>query len=258
MGKRMQVKCHTERIIPVRNNLDNYLDLYRDHKQRYEFALNYIKDKKVADIACGVGYGTYLMAKVAKEVHGFDISKDALEHAMKNFSSFNNNFYHADEMSQFTYDVIVSFETIEHMSEIEGDLFLNRIGKSLVKDGLLIISTPINKYEKKDHVTPYHVREYSDEEFPKKLKHNGFEILEMYGQGSKYHQVLFGKSENSGFSFFNLMKLKIHKIIPKKIRRSILKKIFYLISSDPYLTPSISKDNWQNKAVQIAVCRISK
>ena len=47
---------------------------------RYKIAAKYCPDKVVLDVPCGMGWGTSLL-KEAKEVHGVDISEDAIVEA---------------------------------------------------------------------------------------------------------------------------------------------------------------------------------
>lgn len=243
---------HLERITPTKENLDKFFEQFPDHKQRYHFAKDIInKNMEVADCACGVGYGTYLLASNCKRIIGFDIAQTALKHAKQHFKLDNNDFLHANNIDKNSFDFIISFETIEHMNEKEGDIFLNNFKKALKKGGKLLISTPINKTNHKHNVTPYHIREYDDVEFPNKLKKNGFNIIKMYGQGSNYHEKLYGENNNS-FSIFSLMKLGIHKILPKQIREMLKAKIL----GNPKDGLKISEYNWQNSAVQIALCEV--
>jgi SAM-dependent methyltransferase len=241
-----------ERITPTKENLADFFAGFPDHQQRYEFALDRIDgNMMVADMACGVGYGTWLMSKKAGFVIGVDISESALEHANANFTVPNNKFVHGDEyIFQNEFDVVISFETIEHMDEKDGDAFLQKIRKSLKPNGRLIMSTPINKTDNKHNVSEFHIREYDDIEFPEKLKSNGFEILEMYGQGSPFHEKLYGKGGKAGI--FGLMKFGIHRILPTSVR-NFLKSI---LMGDPNQGLQIKKDNWQNSMIQIAVCKV--
>ena len=241
-----------ERIVPTKETLEEFFKLFPDHKQRYEFATNFLnKEMKVADCACGVGYGTYLLSKSVSEIRGFDISSEALEHAKTHFIQSNNEFLHVDNIKNDKYDFIISFETIEHMSELNGDEFLQNFRTSMKSNGKLLISTPINKTDKKHNVTPYHIREYDDMEFPEKLIKNGFKIIEMYGQGSDYHKKLYG-SKNSSFSIFRIMKLGLHRVLPSRLRNILKSKI--LGNEGKGLV--ISAENWENSAVQIALCEI--
>lgn len=63
---------------------------YQLHINRYAFAANYVRGKRVLDVACGPGYGSsYLQKGGAKLVIGGDISRDALQEA-------NLRFQHRD------------------------------------------------------------------------------------------------------------------------------------------------------------------
>jgi 2-polyprenyl-3-methyl-5-hydroxy-6-metoxy-1,4-benzoquinol methylase len=231
-----------ERVFPNKENLETYLDRYPDHRQRYDFAAKRIAGKNVGDIACGAGYGTYKMSVAAKRVYGYDVAAEALEHARKNFKLDNNQFFHADEIVNHQHDVVVSLETIEHMDEKMGDEFLKRIHGSLAPGGQLIISTPNCKLADKHNVTPWHIREYSIEEFQQKLAINGFKILESWGQGNKMlHDGV------AGLNLMAFFKSGLHKLIPKAIRRLILSTV----AKEPIMTQD---EGWQDLAVQLYVC----
>lgn len=245
---------HTlERITPTQGNLKEFFAQFPDHQQRYEFAIQHLRPEiKIADVACGVGYGSWLMSKHCAYVHGVDISADALAHAKQNFLASNINFIHADQfvMSR-QFDLIISFETIEHMDEAAGDEFLKNIKRNLKPGGMLIISTPINKTDQKYNVSEFHIREYDDYEFPEKLKSNGFEILDMYGQGSDFHKKLYGTNGKSGL--FSLMKLGLHRVLPQSVRNLIRR----ILLGNPNKGLSITKDSWRSSMIQIAVCKTS-
>ena len=241
-----------ERITPTKKNLNYFFEKFPDHKQRYEFACSKLSsDMRIADMACGAGYGSWLMSSRVGSVVGVDISEDALAHARSNFSGNNVEFIHGDEyLFESAFDVVISFETIEHMDESDGDDFLCKIRKSLKRNGLLIISTPINKTENKINVTEFHIREYDDYEFPKKLEENGFEIIEMLGQGSPYHEKLYGVNDSQGLSAY--LKHGAHRFFPKSFRNFIKK----IILGDPNEGLKISPKNWRNSMIQIAVCKV--
>src|SRR5258708_30443469 len=55
-------------------------DLYQvEHKQRYEWALDYCQGKRVLDVACGTAYGSTILAQSgAAHVVGVDMSAEAI------------------------------------------------------------------------------------------------------------------------------------------------------------------------------------
>ena len=210
-----------ERIIPGAVPLDVYLW----HIGRYVFASEFISsDSLVLDIACGVGYGSYLLAKKrAKKVIGVDISKDAINYAKARYLNNSNNieFLVGDAtnmpINSSETDVLVSFETIEHIKN--PDAFLMECKRVLKDHGTLILSTP-NKYIsiKKDVENPYHVNELFIEEIIGKLTSLGFEIMSIYGQRPI-------NSLSDGINIKNTNK-RFMRVITKLIPRFMKEKIY--------------------------------
>jgi len=91
----------------------------QDHLARYEFACTYARGKRVLDIACGTGYGTAHLADCgAVSVDGADLADDAVRYAQNRFHRPNTRFHRGDIclfQNGSPYDLIVSFETIEHV-----------------------------------------------------------------------------------------------------------------------------------------------
>lgn len=140
-----------------------------EHLTRYAFCIPYIKNKKVLDVACGEGYGVHLMASEALSVVGADIDNRTIEHANKKYSKDNVQFVQASgqflPFADDNFDVVISFETIEHVAEQEK--LLEEIARVLTRTGLLIISTPNEAvYSKRsNHKNPYHIKELNQAEF---------------------------------------------------------------------------------------------
>lgn len=165
--------------------------IYEDHIARYEFASKYAIDKKVLDIACGTGYGSeYLIQHGAANVTGVDIAEDSIKYAIDHYAQDNLLFLESDAtllpFSEGSFDVIVSFETIEHIEKWKN--YLEEISRVLKENGYLLISTPNrivtspNYPEKKS--TPdnsFHVVEFSKDEFISLLARN-FKEIEIFGQ----------------------------------------------------------------------------
>ena len=112
-----------ERIIPDEISFDGAtgLDTLKLHRDRYVFAKSHLIGGSVLDMACGVGYGTFLMAAdnpaIDKAV-GVDVSPEAIRYASARYGSGNVKFHCADAISfraDMRFDALVSLETIEHV-----------------------------------------------------------------------------------------------------------------------------------------------
>lgn len=143
--------------------------MWAEHWHRYHAIQHLVVNKRVLDVASGEGYGSALLSRTAADVSGVDISNEAVAHAKRAYSTQQNlKFFEAScttlPFAQHSFDVVVSFETIEHITE--HDAFLDEIKRVLTVDGLLIISSP-NKAEYSDarnFQNEFHVRElYRDE-----------------------------------------------------------------------------------------------
>ena len=153
-----------------------------DHVSRYEFACHYIKKKIVADMACGSGYGSKLMAVKANKVYAVDISQEAVEYARHNYRSKKIEYQVSDvastKLKSGSVDVAVSFETLEHIAKPE--LFIKEIKRILNPGELFLVSTP-NILVNGGDANPFHKKELSLSEFDLLLKNN-FSNITHYGQ----------------------------------------------------------------------------
>lgn len=156
----------------------------RFHLQRYDFARSYVVGKCVADIACGTGYGVDLLKKKgnAAQVFGVDIDQKAVDYATEKYGGDSVRYVcaagNATGLPDQAFDVITSFETIEHIPD---DSSLMREFHRLLKpNGFLICSTP-NSWPLS--IAPYHVREYDRTAFIGILS-NLFEVEGLYNQNS--------------------------------------------------------------------------
>lgn len=168
----------------------------REHRARYEWVADYVKGKRVMDIACGSGLGSYLLATIgeAQEVHGIDIDADAIRYASIRRQNPNLLFdvANAEQIEvKSCFDIIVSFETIEHLQNPES--YLLHVKRSLKKEGELIISTPISSKTNNEHPdNTYHVREWGFCQF-QDLISNYFIISEIYVQLYPPRKSIFEK-----------------------------------------------------------------
>lgn len=142
------------------------------HFARYAIAKSLVKDKKVLDIACGEGYGSYLLKRAgAKEVVGVDVSTAAINRARQSLDSEGIQFVLSDAIGMHQhypdeyFDVVVSCETIEHVEN--PDAYLQSLKKLAKKNALFIITCPNDYwyYPEIHQSNPYHLRKYRFKEF---------------------------------------------------------------------------------------------
>ena len=140
-----------------------------EHLHRYCLARDLCVDRDVLDVASGEGYGSAILAGVARSVTGVDLDAEAVAHAGRSYAAGNLRFVVGDAqalpVANASVDVVVSFETLEHLPNQE--CFMAEVRRVLRPDGLLVVSTP----DRHVHsgigmgVDPHHVLELSRAEF---------------------------------------------------------------------------------------------
>ncbi len=175
-----------ERVSPHAGMSDETLE---HHIKRYEFALPYVTGKTVLSVACGNGYGEAMFAEAgAAHVYGYDVSQEAVDFARANYQADNLEFAVGDAtklpLADGSVDVVVSFETIEHIEDDRA--YLRELRRILKPDGIALISTPnraksLRNYFASKPPNPYHVREYLKDEL-ERLLGDYFSEVTFYGQ----------------------------------------------------------------------------
>ena len=172
-------------------------DIELEHLHRYLLAKNLTIGKRVLDIASGEGYGCALLAQSSISVFGVDISAEAVAHASEKYQADNLKFKVGScakiPLDNHSVDVVISFETIEHI--YEHNEMMREIKRVLVPGGLLVMSCP-DKFQYSDRLrnqNPYHVKELYRNEFESLLDAN-FQNYLMAGQRVLHGSVIF--SEN--------------------------------------------------------------
>ena len=157
----------------------------KDHVERYQFvAKRLAKGSRVVDFACGIGYGTRIMAVAGAVAHGFDIDVEAIEYAKQHYLWHNTEFTVADgnapgELAE--YDAAVSFETIEHIEDPRPLLKALRAAAPV-----LYCSVPNEDVmpfsPEPGFTTAFHFRHYTKHEFAALLRECGWSAIEWHGQ----------------------------------------------------------------------------
>jgi 2-polyprenyl-3-methyl-5-hydroxy-6-metoxy-1,4-benzoquinol methylase len=154
------------------------------HLDRYDFACRYSRGRRVADIACGTGYGSAQLraAGGADLVFGIDSCDQAIAYARQYHAppgvEFRVGPAHRTGMQDASVDLVVSFETLEHLDD-EGGL-LGEFLRILMPGGVLVLSTP-NDWGLAS--APFHVRNYDAAQLSAAVGRL-FEIDRLYSQNS--------------------------------------------------------------------------
>ncbi len=151
------------------------VDLAR-HRAAYEFATACGDAGRVLDLGCGAGYGAAALAAAGSRVLGVDrIPPDPSSRGRADFLLADLN---ALPLSERAFDLVVSFQVIEHLEDPRP--YLDALAAALRPDGLVLVTTP--NLLMSDGVNPYHVHEYRAEELAERLLDH-FEEVEMRGVG---------------------------------------------------------------------------
>jgi ubiquinone/menaquinone biosynthesis C-methylase UbiE len=135
-----------------------------EHYHRYLYARGFCRDRDVLDVASGEGYGAAQLAQVARFVVGVEYSGPTTRHAAASFRRLNLRFVQADARSlpldDACFDVVTSFETIEHFDR--QDEFIAEVRRVLRAEGCFIVSTPDRDvYSPPGSApNPFHVQEF--------------------------------------------------------------------------------------------------
>jgi len=166
-----------ERVIP---DLQREQLVYAEHVARYRFAAQLAKGKRVLDAACGEGYGAAMLRDAgAASVVGIDNVRSVVEHARARYGiEAVEGDVRELPFDDASFDLVVSFETIEHVPDPERAIAEFR--RVLVQDGRLAISTP-NRDEYLVE-NEFHELELTPDEFLELLSSEFSEQLRLYQQ----------------------------------------------------------------------------
>lgn len=136
------------------------------HKRRYQRSQELAgrEDGGWLDCACGTGYGSQVIAY--QSYTGIDRSWEAIQYAHRNFGSPSARFFCADirQVCDFGlwFDVILSLETLEHLSIELQQRWIMSVASGLLTPGrgVFIVACPIGNDGPSDY-NRYHLHEPS-------------------------------------------------------------------------------------------------
>jgi 2-polyprenyl-3-methyl-5-hydroxy-6-metoxy-1,4-benzoquinol methylase len=204
------------------------------HLERYNYAGQHLLPGNIADIACGAGYGSYLLATRygdnIEHIIAADIDRDCIELASKRYAHPLIHFITADALqfkAGLTLNNIVSLETIEHLPDPA--TFVQQVSRQLVKGGRFIASAPVTPSM---DANPYHLHDFTIRSFKKIFIDAGLKEVTSFIQLQRYNPLplLQHKEKRS-----------------KDLRRNMLR--YYLDHPNKFFLrlSSLFKDGFTNK-----------
>lgn len=117
-------------------------EIFYELAGRYLFARPYVTDRVVLDAACGMGYGTVMLAGSAKQTVGIDRREHAISYCLSNHENsgirFTQACYPHMAFRDAVFDTVVLFESPGPISDV--DLFVKEIHRVLKPGGVLLMA----------------------------------------------------------------------------------------------------------------------
>lgn len=212
---------------------ENIIDIGKESviENRYSTAL-YMFEKRLDKSKCswldiGVGNGIEI-----SKISSNNISLTALDIEFANIKKVNNAIKRIQcdgckiALPNSKYDVISTFEVLEHLKEKEQEQFISEIFRVLKPGGILFISTPNKEAHGNTPLCLSHKNELTPTEFQNLLEKQGFATENTYGQ------LFFEKNKPFHKLFMLLRQNKIakhiyYKLISEQSRTCIKSNIIY-------------------------------
>ena len=229
-------------------------ELWGEHRGRYRFAAHLVRPgARVLDVACGAGFGLEMLRAAGAYPLGVDLQPAALAEARR--AAPGAALIRGDGMRlplpDQTVDLVVSFETIEHVSDAAA--LLAELRRVLRPGGCLVLSTP-NRDLRGHTDNPFHVREFTGPEL-RDLLLSCFGEVELYGQrvSSAYRYVPFLLIERSWQP--SELAWKLLNRFPFELKDGIARRLtgrsFYPSEVDYVFRPN----DWRTAHALLAVAR---
>jgi len=237
----------TERIDPIRESIG----VLSVHLKRYEFAVDYCRGKKVLDAACGAGYGSARLVRDAASVTGIDIDPEAIAYGRRHYGLARLEFQVGDvtqtSFAESDFDVICSFETIEHLDDIPA--YLREMIRILNPCGTYIVSTPRRSRTTHRPSNPYHTIEFSRADFESLLQRHFYQV-KIYGQRRRQSEIHYWITQLLTYTGLR-ERLPKFRALRESVNNTLQTTPFNNMSLDDIL---ITEDKIERSSEMVAVC----
>ncbi len=229
----------------------------------YRFAAGFCRNQRTAEIGCGSGYGSYLLAHFAHQVFALDIDAKELFRARHYYRKDNLYFFAADALRTGLpddyFDIVVSLETFEHLRPHQAVAFLQELTRIMSPQGALILTTPNKTIYDKISISSDHHNEMTVREW--------FNLLgAIFPQCQPFYQR---KGEWQRQKHFYLWAGKhrrgLRRLLPSCLKNYVKKKLaperqktMNQLLIDLQVHPAKDIEELEDAVIQIAVCRKEK
>jgi 2-polyprenyl-3-methyl-5-hydroxy-6-metoxy-1,4-benzoquinol methylase len=159
--------------------------LHLMHLKSYEVAAEIARNKRTLDFGCNIGYGSAILNTTSQSVTGVDVSPQAIAAAKARYAESGVRFEvvdgHSAPLQSGSFDVIASFQVIEHIVDV--DSYIRQLRRLLTADGLVVLTTPNAVLRVHPGMRPwnrFHAREYTAAEL-ETLLNQSFRHVKIYG-----------------------------------------------------------------------------
>ncbi len=228
-SKKVKLENDYERMVP---EFHKGTLTYAEHMTRYICAQTLVQGKTVLDIASGSGYGTQMLAKKAKKVFGVDVDETSVKYAKQCYDAPNIEYKVGDgeaiPLPDNAVDVVVSFETIEHIKDYAK--FIQEVKRVLKPDGLAVISTPNDlEFAEGNH---FHLHEFEYDELVGLLKKD-FANVDSYFQATWKYVAVGSEKQLGTEAEIDLPTINLAPVNPAEYL------YFYLLCSNRKITEKV-------------------
>lgn len=159
--------------------------LHLIHLKAYEHASTICNGRNVLDWGCNNGYGLPVLAKTARRIGGVDSNPLCVQKARLLHPEYANDIWLYDgqhvPVPDQDWDVVVSFQVIEHVKEV--DLYLEAILSVMKDSGTALFTSPNREIRLDQGMKPwneFHVTEFSAVDLAMVLRKH-FRHVQVYG-----------------------------------------------------------------------------
>ncbi len=225
----------------------------------YHRSLEYVEGRRVLEIGCGEGIGASLLAERAAAVVAVDYSKEALRVARERYGAGNVEFTLMEvppiDFPDRSFDAAVCFQMIEHLEE-PGVLVAEV--RRVLRDGGIALFATVNKDETISD-NPYHIREFSAEDFEELLRVH-FDTVEMFGVFGDESFMRYWQSNRrwaDAFMRVDVFNLSAH--LPRALKQRLFDAVSRLMRvrlkrNDPELCLGITHENFMFRHGEFTGC----